>query len=291
MYFADKNVPTRSEIMAKIASADPMDQWLIARLNNVTEEVTKLLDKYGIVGATRHIKDFIDEFSTWYLKLSRDRFKKDSGGEYFGFALFELSKLIAPFMPFMSEHIYQNLKLVDKKESVHLENWTKENDLTIDPEIIKRMRLTQRAVEIGLALRASAGIKIRQPLNKVYFKDKEMFDNMFVDLVMQELNVKEVVLGSENKLDTEISQELRKEGMLRDLSRQFNQLRKEEKLSIADKAVAIYDTSSQVVMDVVNNAKNKLQESCSFTDIKFKSGLVGKELSIDGEKITIRLKK
>jgi isoleucyl-tRNA synthetase len=292
MYFADKNVPTRSEIMAKIASADPMDQWLIARLNNVTEEATKLLDKYGIVGTTRHIKDFIDEFSTWYLKLSRDRFKKGSGGEYFGFALFELSKLIAPFMPFISEHIYQNLKLVDKKESVHLENWTKENDLTIDPEVIKRMRLTQRAVEIGLALRASAGIKIRQPLNKISFKDKEMFKNIFVDLVKQELNVRDVVLGEEDKLDTEISGGLKEEGMLRELSRQINQLRKENNLSVKDKNVVLeYETKNRALAAIIQKFQKELKENCACAELAAASGLTAKELNIDGEKIKINLKK
>jgi len=292
MYFADKDVPTRSEIMAKIASADPMDQWLIARLNNVTEEVTTLLDKYEIVGTTRHIKDFIDEFSTWYLKLSRDRFKKGGGGEYFGFALFELSKLIAPFMPFIAEHTYQNLKLADKKESVHLEDWPKIAGLTIDYEIIKKMAATQKAVEIGLALRASAGIKVRQPLNKISFKDKEMFDNMFAGLVKQELNVKEVVFGKEDGLDTEISQELKEKGMLRELSRQINQARKEANLTVNDKNVVLeYETSSAILPVIIQKFKKELQDSCSCFEFVPISGSSAKELNIDGEKIKINLRK
>ncbi|HOX21727.1 MAG TPA: isoleucine--tRNA ligase [Candidatus Paceibacterota bacterium] len=290
-YFAGKVIPTRAEITAKIASADPMDQWLIFRLNNITKETTKLLDKYEIVGATRYFRDFIDEFSTWYLKLSRDRFKKGDGGEYFGFALLELSKLIAPFMPFISEHIYQNLKSAAKKESVHLEDWPSPEGLMVNDVILKRMELTRKAVEIGLALRSSAGIKVRQPLNKIFLKDKETFDNAFMDLVKQELNVKEVILGNEDKLDTEISPELKEAGILRELNRQFSQLRKEEGLNIADKALAIYDTASQLLIDVIKNSKDELQEKSSFTDIKFESGLTGKELNIDGEKIKISLKK
>lgn len=292
MYFADKVIPTRAEVMAKIASADSMDQWLISRLNNIIGEATKLLDKYEIVGATRHIKDFIDEFSTWYLKLSRDRFKKNSGGEYFGFALLELSKLIAPFMPFISEHIYQNLKLVDKKESVHLEDWPFAEGLLVDNAILKRMASTQKAVEIGLALRASAGIKVRQPLRTISFKDKEMADFVLKDIVTQAVNVGKVIFGGEDKLDTKISQELKEEGTLRELTRQINQSRKEANLSVNDKNIVLeYETSSAILPVIIQKFKKELQESCSCFEFVPISGSNAKELNVDGEKIKISFKK
>jgi len=195
-------------------------------------------------------------------------------------------------MPFISEHIYQNLRLVDKKESVHLEDWPFENNLLVDNAILKRMESTQKAVEIGLALRASAGIKVRQPLRTISFKDKEMADFVLKDIVTQAVNVGEVIFGGEDKLDTEISQELKEKGMLRELTRKINQSRKEANLSVNNKNIVLeYESSSAILPVIIQKFKKELQESCSCFEFVLISGSNAKELNVDGEKIKISFKK
>jgi len=297
-YCTSEQIPSAEEVLNIIKDADILDRWLVSKTHLLIKEVTENLDNYSIIKASKPIQDFINEFSTWYVRLSRERFKKGGkeakriSSEVFGYVLKELSKILAPFTPFIAEYIYQNLEVVDKKKSVHLEDWPKIAGLTVDYEIIKKMAATQKAVEIGLALRASAGIKIRQPLNKISFKDKEMFKNIFVDLVKQELNVRNVVLGEEDKLDTEISGELKEGGMLRELSRQINQLRKENNLSVKDKNVVLeYETKSRVLAAIIQKFQKELKENSACAELAAASGLTAKELNIDGEKIQINLKK
>jgi isoleucyl-tRNA synthetase len=277
-------------------SRNSLDIWIVSRLHSLAKEVSNAMENYDLPKATRPFIQFINEFSTWWLKLSRNRFKshdKEENNEAIvtiNYCLNFLSKLIAPFAPFIADHVYQEVNA--SKESVHLENWPFKEGLIIDDVILKRMGLTQKAVEIGLALRASANLKVRQPLSRISFKDKEMFDNIFVDLVKQELNVKEVVFNSEDKLDTEISQGLKEEGMFRELTRQINQSRKEANLSVNDKDVVLeYETESAVLSAVIQKFKTGLQEGCSCLELKKVSGSDVKELNVDGEKIKLSFKK
>lgn len=289
--------PYKTEkVSSGLESQNSLDIWIVSRLHLLAKEVSDAMENYDLPKSARPLIQFIDEFSTWWLKLSRNRFKSNNGQERNGaittisYCLNFLSKLIAPFAPFIAEHIYQEIG--GKKESVHLEDWPFKDGLLVDKVILKRMESTQKAVEIGLALRSGAGIKVRQPLNKISFKDKEIFDNIFVDLVKQELNVKEIVLGSEDKLDTEISQELKERGMLRELTRQINQSRKEANLSINDKNVVLeYKTSSAILPAVIQKFKKELQENCSCLEFVPISGSSAKELNVDGEKIKISFKK
>jgi isoleucyl-tRNA synthetase len=177
-----------------------MDRWLISKLNTLIDNVNKNLDIYNITEATRSIEKFIDYLTNWYIRLNRKRFWKgemdrDKISAYFTLyeTLLTISKLIAPFTPFIAEDIYQTLKKSNSKESVHLEDYPFKDETKIDSELEKRMLFVIDIVELGRAARKKAQIKLRQPLKKMYIYTFEREDvKEFIDLIKNELNVKEV---------------------------------------------------------------------------------------------------
>ena len=287
-----------SEIPLKPVSDTPLDIWIVSRLHLLGDEVTKAMEKYDLPKATRPFIQFINEFSTWWLRLSRNRFKsenvedKDMATATFAYTLDFLSKLLAPFVPFVADYLYQSIG--GKKESVHLEDWPFHENLMVDYDVLKKMEATQKAVEIGLALRATANIKIRQPLNKLTLKDKEMAELLYADLVKQELNVKNVELGAEDVLDLVISDELKMEGHLRELTRAINQKRKDSGLTVSDKNVKLeYETNSEILKQAIENGQEEIKKNCLCGEI-IESPYVlveEKDIDINGEKIKIKLSK
>jgi len=281
-------------IPEKPMSDAPLDIWIVSRLHLLGEEITKAMEKYDLPKATRPFVQFVNEFSTWWLRLSRNRFKsenvdKDMATATFAYTLSFLSKLLAPFVPFVAEYLYQGIG--GKKESVHLEDWPLQENLVVDYDVLKKMEATQKAVEIGLALRATANMKIRQPLNKITLKDKEIAELLYADLVKQELNVKNVELGTEDALDLVISDELKMEGMVRELTRAINQLRKDSLLTINDKNVKLeYETGSEILKQAIEKNRGEIKMSCLCVDV-VEGSFEAKEIAINGEKIKIKLSK
>jgi isoleucyl-tRNA synthetase len=287
-----------SEIPLKPISDVPLDIWIVSRLHLLGDDVTKAMEKYDLPKATRPFIQFINEFSTWWLRLSRNRFKseniedKNMATATFAYTLAFLSKLLAPFVPFVAEYLYQGIG--GKKESVHLEDWPSQDNLMVDYDVLKKMEATQKAVEIGLALRATANMKIRQPLNKLTLKDKEMAELLYADLVKQELNVKNVELGAEDVLDLVISDELKMEGHLRELTRAINQKRKDSGLTVSDKNVKLeYETNSEILKQAIEKGQEEIKKNCLCGEIiKSPEALAEeKEIDINGEKIKIKLSK
>lgn len=227
-----------NEIKA-LDSKNILDKWILAKLNQLMFEVTQNMEKYDLVRSARPLQDFVNELSTWYLRRSRDRFKDgdEPGINTLGFVLREFAKVSAPFVPFLAEHLYQSV--CDDFESVHLEQWPKANKKLIDEKLLAEMELTRQIVEKGLAARANAGIKIRQPLSFYATNLTKSLDKELVELIKDELNVKEIKFGKEEKLDLEITEELKQEGLVREVVRQINQKRKDLSLTVNDK-VPVY---------------------------------------------------
>jgi isoleucyl-tRNA synthetase len=268
-----------------------LDIWIVTRLELMKKEMTDAYNEYDLPKANRPIAEFINDLSTWYVRRSRERFKEGDkkAVNTLRYVLMELSKLMAPVMPFLAEYLYKELK--GEKESVHLEDWPKVNESLINKETIERMKKTREAVEIGLALRAEAQIKIRQPLKQIQFADEELFNQLYEELVKEELNVYEIALGPKNWIDTEISPELEEEGIFRELTRKINQLRKEEKLSIEDKNVVLeFNTDSEKVKNVIEKFKEEIKKKCLCEDIRWKENKEGKEFEVNGEKIILSLR-
>jgi len=269
-----------------------LDVWIISRLETLKEEVTMQYEQYNLAKANRPIAEFIEDLSTWYVRRSRERFKNgdEEAMHTLGYVLLELAKVMAPVMPFVSDYIYKEIG--GEKVSIHLEDWPTVNKNLINPEVLEKMKQTRKAVEIGLALRSEHQIKIRQPLKLIQFSDEEMFNNLYEDVVKEELNVKEIALGEKDWLDTEITPELEEEGILRELTRSVNQLRKERGLKIDEKNVILeYETSEADLKALIGKSATVLKKNCLLKEIVMVQGLPeAKTMEINGKEIKFNLK-
>lgn len=242
--YSDKDYSSNPHLSKNI-----LDRWILFRLNELNSLITEGLDAYDTVKATRPIRDFISDFSTWYIRRSRDRFKGENKEDRnFAIAttrhvLLELSKLIAPVMPFIAEDIYTKVKKESDKESVHLESWpsvkksfslssffaSKQNNL------IKNMEETRQIVSLALEARSKANIKVRQALQKLEARVGGLSDE-YLELIKDEVNVKEIVNKETDgvELDIKLTPELIEEGKVRDIIRHIQDVRKEKGLSPKD---------------------------------------------------------
>ncbi len=183
-----------------------MDRWIISKLNTLVKEVDKKLEEYNITGAALQIEDFTEELSNWYVRRNRERFwaqeiNDEKVGAYVTLytVLTTLSKIIAPFVPFIADEIYQNLVVgLDKNmpESVHLCTWPEVDETTIDKTLEEEMDLAYQIVKLGRSARNSANIKNRQPLSKMLISSTTL-PEYYADIVKEELNVKEIELGAD----------------------------------------------------------------------------------------------
>lgn len=220
---------TYAQKKASLRSKHILDKWIVSRLNELIEKVTESLDKYDIVSGARAIEFFtINDLSLWYIRRSRRRFQKPQtkkelveASSTLNYVLLNLSKLTAPFVPFLSEEIYKSLS---KKTSCHLENWPKADKRLIDKSLNQKMDKARELVSKALAERAKAGIKVRQPLTELTIKER--IDKALIDLLKEEINVKKISIGKSFKLNIKITEELRQEGIAREVVRQIQEMRK-----------------------------------------------------------------
>jgi isoleucyl-tRNA synthetase len=287
-------------------SENVLDKWLMLKFNALLAEVSAGMEAYNLPKAVRPLTEFIDEFSTWYLRRSRDRFKSDDEADKKNALLTtklimsELAKVMAPFMPFMAENLWQKLNGFDFKNShasVHLENWPTSLKLEKD-EVLEKMAFVRSIVEIGLAKRDAAGIKIRQMLNQAIVKGSIDLEATYQELIKDELNIKSLDLaaGFENlevELDTEITPELKLEGLKRELIRFINLSRKDAGLSLGDKVDVQIISESAEILEAIEKlgaeiAKETLSESLGLV-AEVSASNFSKEIKIDGEKVVIYL--
>jgi isoleucyl-tRNA synthetase len=170
-----------------------LDRWIFAELHLLIKTVTEQMNAYDLVLASRPIENFVNNLSTWWLRRSRERFKSSSLQERkealitFRFILATLAKVLAPFIPFMAEKIYQETGR--EKESVHLEDWPEFDESLINQGLLAEMAQARKIVELIHALRAEAKIKVRQPLAEVEIKGIRLSPEI-LSLVLEEVNVK-----------------------------------------------------------------------------------------------------
>ncbi|MAZ41090.1 isoleucine--tRNA ligase [bacterium] len=261
-----------------------LDVWIVSRLSELNSAVTHGLENYQLFGPARAVREFIGDLSQWYVRRSRARFKseeeKTDALKTLGYVLHELSKLMAPLAPFVAEDVYQVTKEEGDTESVHLADWPKIE--TKDEKILSAMKETREIVSSGLLNRAEAKIKVRQSLAKITIQ-KDLPDS-YKGLIKEELNVKEVVVDSNQKsqtiLDTNITDELKEEGHVREFIRNVQELRKKEGCS-PDDTISLTVSTNDTVQKIVEANKKTIIDSTNTSDIAF-GDVTGEELK-DGD--------
>ncbi|OGE64652.1 isoleucine--tRNA ligase [Candidatus Daviesbacteria bacterium RIFCSPLOWO2_02_FULL_36_7] len=251
-FFVDYATVTNWEVIkiGDIKEMGVLDQWILAKLNEVILFVNKKLEKYDVSSASRVLEDFvINDFSTWYIRRSRDRVGLETEETERNIVLsvmhevlVKLTKLLAPFVPFISESIFQNLT---NGQSVHLQDYPEGDKSLLNKDLIRGMMCVRKIAETAHAKRKEAGIKLRQPLASVLYKIPNKLSDELEKVLAEELNVKKVEYSKSSKtepeveLNTKITPELAEEGQARDLIRQIQQARKEQNLTLADKTKII----------------------------------------------------
>jgi len=278
-----------------------LDKWILSNLNFVIKEVTEQMDNYNTVKSCRLIRDFIDNLSLWYVRRSRSRFKeegkdKDRAEAVLSYVLMNFSKVIAPFMPFISESIYQEVKSKKDEESVHLCRWPEFDNKVISEDLNNKMKTIREIVSLALAERSEKGIKVRQPLAKIKIKNKELKgEKELLDLIKDEVNVEKVIFDAKIKkeveLDTNITKELEEKGNRRELLRKYKNIRKEANLVMTDRIFSITSTSS----DVTGIADKQFKEELNADEYQevakeIDAGDFKKEIKIKGSKHYIGIK-
>jgi isoleucyl-tRNA synthetase len=286
----DNFVPEPGEIKP----ASELDRWLLSSLNKLVSDVDEMLDKYDPTTAGRRIESFVSDLSNWYVRRSRRRFWKSQNDDDKISAynclyrtLVTLSKLLAPFVPFVAEEMYQNLvRNVDEHapESVHLAVFPVAESALIDDGIISDTELAMKVCSMGRAARSKSSVKVRQPLSKVVVKarsssEREALKNL-CSQILDELNVKDIEFTSEEISDsnivsvavdgdyqvgviTDITPELLSEGIAREIVRRLQTMRRSAGLEISDHINTTYDGSEQVEGVMVNFAEYIKQETLS----------------------------
>ena len=185
---------------------NPLDKWLISELNELTKEVRLGFDTYKLNEATRPLVKFMDNLTNWYIRRSRKRFwKSENDGdkleayETLYTTLVELTKILAPFMPFISDHIYKEMT---GKKSVHLTDFPTYDESLIDENLNEATDKVQKIITLGLAWRANQKIRVRQPLQSITIT--EAIDKNNIEIIKEELNVKEVLVVDGNTLAKQI---------------------------------------------------------------------------------------
>jgi len=199
----DKWDPPKGDVCAPKDLSNPLDKWILSSLCEMVNEIRKDMDGYRLQKAANRFEAFVEDLTNWYIRRSRRRFwksqndtDKDEAYQTLHFALLIFAKTACPFIPFITDEIYRNLRTKEMPESVHLCDYPELDDSLRNVDLESQMEHTITAVSLGRYLRIKREIKVRQPLHKVVIitadKKVKMLLNETSDIIKEELNVKEV---------------------------------------------------------------------------------------------------
>jgi isoleucyl-tRNA synthetase len=260
---------------SKVVESDHvLDLWIKARLAQTVGAIDENLGKYQTVPATKAVEEFVDDLSRWYVRRARDRI---STGDVLALStlytvLYDFSKAAAPIIPFITEEIFQVLKPAEDMESVHLEMFPTYAHLSdSDKIVLEQMNVARDICTVGNSIRMTSQVSVKQPLQTIYVTGGASFEvnNVaLLELVKDELNVKnvefvaEMPVGMEKLSDVVLSgsisgamdlasnEELRLEGIARELVRAIQELRKEKGLNVSDKVNVVYEETEDNIKAV-----------------------------------------
>ena len=311
--YRDKNLERSDLKSLKMSDPNILDQWILARLDELIKESTKNLDNYKLLEPARAMRDFIGDLSTWYLRRSRERIKEGDkdAKETLYYVLKTLAKVMAPFAPFTAEDIWLKLKNEKDEESVHLTKWPARNAFSIadaggpkvkiihltpwplsllrrgagERSVLANMQKVREIVSLGLKERQKAGIAVRQPLALLKLKaQSEKLSSEFLDLIKDELNVKEIKedknIEGEVELDIKITPELKTEGDYRELVRGLQNLRKKLGLTPSNVVKFSIETEDEG-RKLIQKFEEEMKKTVLASEIKFESNS-GETLQIEG---------
>lgn len=270
-----------------------LDHWIISRVHQLTKEVTEHMDRYDIPNAMKPILPFIEDASNWYVRRSRRRFwksgdsaDKDAAYMTLHYVLVSLATVLAPFTPFLAEELYQKLT---GGESVHLLDWPVVGH--INELVLSEMSAVREYVNTGLSLRAQNRLKVRQPLASVTLPSLGTFVN-FEDILQDELNVKAVKLGEAFALDIELTPELLREGLMREMVRHVQNARKQAGLNVDDRIALELQTADSELLEAITEHSTLIADEVLASSVSQIAGeLYTSTVKVDGKELTIKLKK
>jgi isoleucyl-tRNA synthetase len=279
-----------------------LDRWLLAELAVTIADLEKAMEAYDPATAARRLEAFVLDLSTWYVRRSRRRFWKSesdadkrSAYQTLYQVLVSLAQLLAPFMPFVSETIYQNLAAGKggHPESVHLSDWPAPAADWRDDELRQQMSVVRRLVATGLAARNTAGIKVRQPLLAVTIAEKRLNPDLEA-ILLEELNIKAARYqgaGGGLTLDTEISPELKLEGLARDLVRKIQELRKQSGFAVEDR-IRLFYQGDGILAEALERWRDYIAAETLAVAVargEAPNGASSETLQIEGHSLTVSL--
>jgi isoleucyl-tRNA synthetase len=325
--FYETYAPSLS-VSGKPSPTNLLDRWILGRLEVLNWGVNKFMEEYDLTRAARlfgggqleggngrkepskvswedyPVGAFIDDLSNWYIRRSRRRFQKPESdndlkeaSEVLGFVLMKLSKLMAPFTPFIAEDMYQKLKDDNSPISIHLCDYPEPDTSVLNEEdyaIYTSMDYVRNAINLVLSERIKVGIKVRQPLSRVRVPSVINKNSISSSLSMEEMlglikdetNIKEVEIvdGLDMvELDTEMTEELREEGMMREIIRYIQQERKEKRLSPED-TISIEYKASPSMESLISRNKEYLLKEILAEDMKRNDDMEsGKEIDLGNQ--------
>ncbi len=273
-----------------------LDIWIISRLHQLMGEVEAHMDNYDIQSAVKPIIPFIDDASNWYVRRSRKRFWKsendaDKNMAYktLHYVLVQLAHIMAPFTPFLAEELY--IKLTGG-ESVHLNDWPKAGH--VNELLIEHMAYVQWVVTEGLSARAANQIKVRQPLQKISITAAFELTDELKAIIAEELNVKEVVVTIDQgdkiiELDTKITDELKLEGIARELIRSIQSARKKANFNVDDRIKISIESDSSEIKEVL-----EIHRQTIFNEVLATGKLEGspeyqEDIILEGSDVTLKI--
>lgn len=221
---------------------NPLDRWIISKIHQLRNEITNGMDEYNIPKALENVLPFVDDLSNWFVRRSRRRFwkteddaDKTKAYQTLYYVLVYLSRLLAPFVPFLAEELYKNM--TGDGNSVHLLDWPEPG--TIDQQVLNDMAKAREIIANGLRLRMCKSesedqIKVRQPLAKLTYNGEKLTD-FYEQMILDEVNVKAVEFGEVMELDKKLTDKLLSEGYAREVIRAVQSARKKANLLVDDR--------------------------------------------------------